>query len=214
MRNKVPFEEMFQRIAFLTRQKPKNGDVGAVYLNILQVDPYSETTNFELLTTKYEAEMDGGVRDDVIYKAFVMQVTSLRGIDVAFVCQYNDSIIFDCITSTKQNPIRFPMPSVMKDDEFEGVEWESNACMDICKGATPIKQTMQMDDSGAIYFAVRTENGLIKILRVDPKTEMGNQGFIKVIYSHRCQEVHFFHIRGKQFYLMDEKKKIRVFSQD
>ena len=45
--------------------------------------------------------MDGGVRDDCIYQAFMMQVTSARGIDVSVVCQYNDAIIFDCITSTK-----------------------------------------------------------------------------------------------------------------
>ena len=55
--------------------------------------------------------MDGGIRDDCIYNAFVMQVTSVRGLDVSFVCQYNDAIIFDCITSTKQLPIRFPMPT-------------------------------------------------------------------------------------------------------
>ena len=70
----------------MTRRKEEDAKVGAVYLNILQVDPYSAETRFELLTTKYEAEMDGGIRDDIIYKAFVMQVTSTRGIDVSFVC--------------------------------------------------------------------------------------------------------------------------------
>lgn len=72
---------------------------------------------FELWTTEYEAGMDGGIRDDSIYQAFVTQVTSVRGLDVSFVCQYNDAIIFDCITSTKQLPIRFPMPKSSKEDD-------------------------------------------------------------------------------------------------
>ena len=42
--NKIPFEEMYQRIAFLTRRKEEDAKVGAVYLNILQVDPYSSET--------------------------------------------------------------------------------------------------------------------------------------------------------------------------
>ena len=73
------------------------------------------------MTTKYEAGMDGGIRDDCIYKAIVTQVTSARGIDVAFACQYNDAIIFDCITSTKQHPIRFPLPAGPGDGKYEDV---------------------------------------------------------------------------------------------
>jgi len=45
---------------------------------------------------------------------------------------------------------------------------------------------MQMDDQGAIYFVVKLESGLVKIMRVDPNTEMGSSGFIKSIYSLRC----------------------------
>ena len=129
------------KIAFLTRNKsyPK----GEVYLNVLHVDPFSQ--NIELLETAYEAEMNGGIRDDVIYKAFVTQVTSIRGLDVSFICQYNDSIIFDCITSTKQLPIRFPMPVSTKEaDENKyfneidkEIEWETS--MEITKGAVPLK---------------------------------------------------------------------------
>ena len=147
---------------------------------------------FELWTTEYEAGMDGGIRDDSIYQAFVTQVTSVRGLDVSFVCQYNDAIIFDCITSTKQLPIRFPMPKSSKEDDQElyfnaaekEIEWEY--ALDICKGASPMKQPMQMDDQGAIYFVVKLESGLVKIMRVDPNTEMGSSGFIKSIYSLRC----------------------------
>ena len=41
-----------------------------------------------------------------------MKVTSARGMDVTFVAQYNDRIIFDCITSQRQLPIRFPLPTL------------------------------------------------------------------------------------------------------
>ena len=104
----IPFEETGQKIAFLTRNK--SGSEGDVFLNILHVDPFASPMKFELWTTTYEAGMDGGIRDDCIYNCFVMQVTSVRGLDVSFVCQYNDAIIFDCITSTKQLPVRFPLP--------------------------------------------------------------------------------------------------------
>ena len=90
--------------------------------------------------------MEGGIRDDVIFKAFITQLRSVRGIDVSFVCQYNDSIIFDCITSTKQLPIRFPMPSKPEDkdkyfnDEEKKIDWDES--LDITKGAVPFKQSM------------------------------------------------------------------------
>jgi hypothetical protein len=85
------------KIAFLTRNM--SGPKGEVYLNVLNVDPFGK--RFELFETSYEAEMKGGIRDDIIFKSFVTQVTSVRGLDVSFICQYNDSIIFDCITSTR-----------------------------------------------------------------------------------------------------------------
>ena len=93
----VPFEQTGMKVAFLTRNK--TGINGEIYLNVLNIDPFSQ--NMELLETSYEAEMKGGIRDDVIFKAFILQVTSVRGLDVSFICQYNDSIVFDCITSTK-----------------------------------------------------------------------------------------------------------------
>ena len=89
--------------------------------------------------------MEGGVRDDCIYKSFITSVTSARGLDVSFVCQYNDSIIFDCITSTKQKPIRFPMPLTNTRDAWElffneeevDIPWDET--VDVCKGAKPMK---------------------------------------------------------------------------
>ena len=132
------------KIAFLTRNM--SGPKGEVYLNVLNVDPFGK--RFELFETSYEAEMKGGIRDDIIFKSFVTQVTSVRGLDVSFICQYNDSIIFDCITSTRQLPIRFPMPMTQRpedekkyfNDTDKKVEWETS--LDITKGAVPMKQAM------------------------------------------------------------------------
>lgn len=70
-------------------------------LNILYVDSYSEPMVFEHYTTDYEACMMEGCRDDVIHKAYAFEVKSGRGCDVTLAVQYNDSIIFDCVTSTK-----------------------------------------------------------------------------------------------------------------
>ena len=103
------------KVAFLTRNI--TGPKGEIFLNVLDIDPFSQKV--QLLESPYEAEMRGGIRDDMIFKAYVLQVTSARGLDVAFICQYNDSIIFDCITSTKQLPIRFPMPASQKIEDIE-----------------------------------------------------------------------------------------------
>ena len=43
--------------------------------------------------------MSGGVVDDYIHSAHVMQVASYRGLDVTLVIHYNDAIVFDCITA-------------------------------------------------------------------------------------------------------------------
>ena len=43
--------------------------------------------------------MNSGIVDDYIFSAFVTQVTSSRGLDVTFIVQYNDAVVFDCITS-------------------------------------------------------------------------------------------------------------------
>lgn len=77
-----------------------------------------------------------------------------------------------------------------------------------------MKQPMQMDDKGAIYFVVKLESGLVKILRVDPDAEMGNAGFIKAVYTLRTEFIHFLEIHDGKFYLMDDKKKVRQLDQD
>jgi len=110
----VPFSETGDKIAFMTRKFgvcENKCEYGDMLLNVLSVDSYSTPMKFELFTTTYEACMDEGMNDDSINKCIAMAVTSARGLDVSFIAQYNDRIIFDCITSTKQLPVRFPLPS-------------------------------------------------------------------------------------------------------
>ena len=95
--------------------RDKHGRDGEIYLSVLQIDPFSQKV--ELLETGYEAKMDGGIIDDYIYSAHIAQVSSYRGLDVTFIIQYNDAIIFDCITALNQKPMRFPMPTVDKWNE-------------------------------------------------------------------------------------------------
>ena len=71
-----------------------------------------------------------------------------------------------------------------------------------------------MDKLGAVYFAVKTETGLTKVLRVDPYAEMGSANFIKSVFSMRCDYIHFFAILDNKFFIMDDKKKIRKLVQD
>ena len=86
--------------------------------------------------------------------------------------------------------------------------------MDITKGSVPVRQVMKMDNKGAIYFVVKTETGMVKVCRVDPNCEMGNAGFVKQVYAYRCNDIYFLEMNEDNFYLMDDKKKIRVFTQD
>lgn len=106
LKQRIPQSETGTYIAFLTKE-PKGtcGDddeckKGDIFLNILHVDVFASPMTFTHWRTEYEACMQGGTRDDVIRKSFVLQVQSSRGNDVTLVNQYNDSIIFDCITAT------------------------------------------------------------------------------------------------------------------
>ena len=93
------------------------------------------------------------------------------------------------------------------------LEWDTS--LDITKGAVPMKQAMQMDPStGAVYFAVQTEAGLMRILRADPNVDMGNANFIKSVFQMRCDYIHFFTIFNGKFFVMDDKKKVRRLIQD
>lgn len=73
-----------------------------------------------------------------------------------------------------------------------------------------IRQPMIMDDKGAIYFMIKTHQGTVKVLRTDPLIEMGGAGFIKSVFTLRTSQVYFLLFREGMFYLMDDKKKVRV----
>ena len=69
-----------------------------------------------------------------------------------------------------------------------------------------MKQSMQIDNHGAVYFAIKTESGLMKILRVDPFAEMDSANFIKSVFSIKLDQLSCFTWNNGAFYLMDEKK--------
>ncbi len=104
-KEKIPLCETGEFIAFLTRvhgacEEGESCETGDLLLNLLYVDSYSEPMTFTLYTTDYEACMQEGCRDDVIRTAFAIEVQSARSTDATLCIQYNDSIVFDCITST------------------------------------------------------------------------------------------------------------------
>ena len=148
LKARIPTDETGQYIAFLTRvqgacdaSKEDECKTGDLLLNILFIDSYSEPMTFTLYTTDYEACMMEGCRDDVIHKAFALEVKSARSTDVTLCIQYNDSIVFDCITSTKQKPIMFPMTRAKLDKEGCIYE-EIKATLDV----TIVPVPMMMDE--------------------------------------------------------------------
>jgi len=127
-------------------------------VNLLQVDAYAQPVRFELYTTEYEACMEEGCRDDFLHSAFAIKVNSARGVDVALAVQYNDGVVFDCITSTAQLPMMVPLcPSE---------EFLEKADHEFTKDSIKmIKVKMQMDDEGALYWLVNITADRICILR-------------------------------------------------
>ena len=59
--------------------KKKECKEGDMFVNILKIDPYAEPMSVTLFTTKYEACMMEGTRDDFMHKSFVFACSSLRG---------------------------------------------------------------------------------------------------------------------------------------
>ena len=120
----IPFLETGDKVAFICRkfdqEKMEDEDdyEGEIILNVLSIDSYSKTMKFELFTTDYDAQMNEGMSDDSIQSCVAISVTSVRGLDVALVAQYNDRIVFDCVTSTKQLPVRLPLPQNAKELEL------------------------------------------------------------------------------------------------
>jgi len=62
----------------LTRTKGQSEEdeskKGDVLFNIIEVDSYSFPMQYSHYVTRYEAGMDGGVRDDIMHRAAVIQV--------------------------------------------------------------------------------------------------------------------------------------------
>lgn len=210
----IPFNETGEYIAFLTRSQNKcdkgiNCNKGDIFLNLLVVESYAEPMTFTLYTTEYEACMTEGSRDDVMHKSFVIQVNSSRGVDVTLCNQYNDCIIFDCITSTKQAAIKFPFNKKVNTEE----EYED---LDCCKDIKIVQVPMVMDKDGEIHFLVTDKKNMIKILRVNSDAEMGNDDFFEVVYTFQSKWVYFFlyNEETNKFYVMDEHKRIKVLVPD
>lgn len=168
---------------------------------------------FQLYQTTYEACMTGGCRDDIIQRAFAIRVQSMRGQDVALAIQYNDAVIFDCITSTVQNPMKMPLKRDKKDmDKTEAeIEWEQT---EICKGGKMVRVFMFMDPEGSLYWLMKYENDIIRVIRHNPNVEMGDENYFKKIFEFRSEKVYFFLFNDNKFYLMDQSRKIKVLKID
>lgn len=122
---------------------------------------------------------------------------SARGVDVALCLQYNDRIVFDCVTSTRQNPICLPI-----EKHEQEVEWEQ---LDICKLGKMERVFMQQDTYGALYFIMRYDGGKCTILRQNPDAEMGDVEFITKVFEFRSELLYFFlyNESNNKFYIMD-----------
>jgi len=91
----------------------------------------------------------------------------------------------------------------------DGIQFEDMA---IAKGVKMIRQTMIKDADGAIYFMTQTANNTVNVLRTDPYAEMGGEGFVKSVFTLRSSKIYFLLFHQNQFYMMDDLKKVRVFT--
>ena len=246
---RMPLNETGEFIAFLTRVHGacEEGDdckKGDLILNLLSVDSYSEPMTFTLYTTNYEACMQEGCRDDVIHKAYAIECKSARSTDVTLVIQYNDSIVFDCVTSTKQKPIMFPRPHIVipkelknetekkdgqepaetytkkqidkRNAEIEKKKKEDEEFEDIkaSKDCSIVPVPMIMDEKGFIYLLTTNAEKQVKVYRVNTEKEMGEESFFQLVYHFQANWVYFFQKSDDKFYMMDDSKKVRVLVQD
>ena len=72
-----------------------------------------------------------------------------------------------------------------------------------------VRQQMIMDEKGAIFFMMNNQ-GDIKVLKIDPSIEMGDDNFVKSIFTLRSSDIYFFLYQSNKFYIMDNMKKIRI----
>jgi hypothetical protein len=166
--NNVHFEQTDIRVVFLTKAKGKCSPectIGDMLINVMEIDPYSSPMKFTIHTSPYEACMGGGVRNDLIIRSFVINAISDRGYDIVLACQYNDCVIFDCVTSTRQEPIKVPQFSSDSSDFVD---------LEVSKTGTMVKVPMIMDKSGALYWLHWVKDKEVGVLRHNPKLQMGN----------------------------------------
>jgi hypothetical protein len=71
-----------------------------------------------------------------------------------------------------------------------------------------------MDTQGAVYCVLRKGSREVRIIRISHEHDMGDEQFIQKVASINTTQVIFFLYYKSKFYLMDEKKNIRVFKQD
>ena len=82
--------------------------------------------------------------------------------------------MFDCVTSTKQTPIRFPLKLRTKNDDEEDEEGANDfEQLEICKGVKPVPVPMIMDKFGSIHFLISDAKGTVKVYRVNREAVMG-----------------------------------------
>jgi len=71
---------------------------------------------------------------------------------------------------------------------------------------------MIRDADGGIYFMTQTPNNTVYVLRTNPYAEMGGEGFVKSVFTLRSSKIYFLLYHQNQFYMMDDLKKVRVFT--
>lgn len=203
--DETPLAQAFTHIAFLTKEHGVCGDrdcqKGDVVLNMLEIDPYSNPMEIKHYKSPYEACMEGGTRDDKIVKSFVIKAISDRGNDAVLVSQYDDCVIFDCVTSVLQKPIRCPIG-----DE----NLQEFADIPIVHSGSMVKIQMFMDTKGCLFWMHSPKEKEVSVFRHNPKLQMGNSEYITSVYNFYAEHVYFFVFKEDQFFIMDQTHKIRM----
>ena len=67
-----------------------------------------------------------------------------------------------------------------------------------------IRQPMIKDTDGAIYFMMKSTDDTVRVLRIDPKAEYGDETFFKTVFTLRSSLIYFMLFYQGQFYIMDD----------
>ena len=73
-----------------------------------------------------------------------------------------------------------------------------------------IKQAMLRDEDCAIYFMMKYKDDTVKVLRIDPRQELGLDNFVKVVFTLKSSLIYFLLHHAGKFYIMDDQKKVHV----